>query len=324
MTKIPLRVFLTFPPEPDNRMKLMLNALRHEPIQVILAFYLDDVASPQQMRAHLQRDHKVDIPNVFEYLEKVLEPAHQVKKTVFPEERWVKYEPSHWGKVYGSTAAQFTLRYCIDNGIILGDLFGRHIVQDQPTTYRRYRMLRQLYENHPKGINVASLSRDLMAKEDTIKDDLTILQGLELITMELLDVNKIIADKFRWKQGHPQNLNPSEPEYLHEVARLLFKHRRGRSVSLHYLVTSTGYKSDKVVEALSRLKSYNMVKPDKEVPIKHEWDIHIADRGRKFWETYFAQLYNFFAGKQTLPLFESREAASDYVKDAIRIHQTKT
>lgn len=315
MIKIPKKVFTVFPSEPENRMRLMLNALRHEPVQVILASGLQE-GNPQTIRRRLRERYDIDVPNIGEYVSEVLEPAHQVKATRFPD--GLHYEPSHWSIVFGTKAAEFTMQYCIANDIFLGDVFGRQMVHDQPATFRRYRMLRKLYERGDKPLNVSDLSRDLMSASKTIKSDGHALRGLELVTMELEDVDKWVSLNFRWYKGRVTDISPQSPEYVFRVARAL--NNRGTKTAKE-LVTNTGLDSYRVFLALDALQEGSFVRPGEKFHLEHQWQTGMAPKGRQFWDGYLAQLYGFFSKKNELPRFENSEARDNCIRKTLAAYQ---
>ena len=325
MTKIPKRLYRTFPIITEQKMPLMLNVLRHEPVQVILAFYLNDIDDPDFINGDLYKLAGERITDIPQWLDEVLEPPHLVEKTTFPEERSrggiprAQFEPASAGLKYGAPTAQFTLRYCIDNGIMLSDLFGRHILEDQPTTFRRYRLLKELYERDGKSINLSSLSRNLLCANETLHRDLETLKGLELVVVDLLDVDKHVSNIFRWNWEKPFGLGDYDHQQVREVARRIFERK---SVSIRDLVTGTGFRSEDVIRAISRLRAQGLIKPVGERLVEHEYSISLSERGIRFWKDYFQQLYNFFAGRQILSTFDSIEAALGYIKKTLTYNRS--
>lgn len=313
MVKIPLNVFPHFPPEPENRVRLLINALRHDPVQVIMAWYLDKSISPHGIQRLLREQFDVTVNDIATYFDDVLVPSHQVRGP------GPVYEPTHWVK-YGISGAQFTMRYCIDKNFGLGDIFGRVIVRDQPTTFRRYKLLKTLYERKDTQSNVATLARDSFSHAQTISSDVAHLEDLGLLVGTLQDVDKFVSTKYRWDSGTPTQIEGSNPIYVFDVARAIYK--KGVKTPGE-LIAATSHNSNRVFSALRILNDAGFVQTTETKHIFHEWDIRISPKGKQLWEEYFLKLLGFCSGKEKLPRFESEKEARPYLKATLDAYAAK-
>ncbi|MBI3026557.1 hypothetical protein HYY70_00435 [Candidatus Woesearchaeota archaeon] len=123
-TKIPPKIFRSFPPEPDNRMRLMLNVLRHEWAQILLATSLSSSDDPKEMRRNLEGlcNAEISVPEIRRILREVLEPAYLVEIKAYLGRDLPAYSLSKTGQLYGVCPAVFTLKYSAGNNIALGDV----------------------------------------------------------------------------------------------------------------------------------------------------------------------------------------------------------
>lgn len=195
--------------------------------------------------------------------------------------------------------------------------YGRRIPADQPTAFRRYALLKRLYEAKEQGIVRAGLARDIFASVNLVQSDLDDLKALGLVDVDLRDTDKTGVSSYRWKRGVPFNVDSQEYN-LHKVAEIVYT--RGRA-TLKEIVVPTGTTTLQVTKDLRNLQSRGLIKPAGTFPILHEYHVKMSENGVHFWENCLVHIYNFLADNQQPEVAGQIPYLVEHLQHAARVHR---
>jgi predicted transcriptional regulator len=328
ITRLPV-----FPFDYKRRMNIMLNVFRHEPATVLLGYLMDhEGATASKLNSRMQQFTEQKGIGTREYLRDVLTPASLVDEigTGLREDRPL-YTLKKSGRDVGIPAAEFTVRYSVDNDFWLGDVFGRSIVKDIKTCGRRYIILNRLSELGSSSTKL-NLQLDTKAHYSTVSRDLADLVSLGLVDSESLDIDSIGYHSVSWK-GKECVIGPGKRN-VKWVSEFLQKSRN--NISLKEIAREIQLPAADVMSALFSLSDRGLLSFHDTFPIKKKYDISMSKEGRKHWEGYFVPLSDFLRGRSELPLikeenrlglFEEREFMPESISDArkaIEIYKDRT
>ena len=316
--KTQIRRLPVFPAQAPRRMNVMLNVLRHEPAQVILALMEKGKYTGRKLTKKC--GGVVGLPfSSTKYLEDVLVTSSLVDKFYFGMDSQSLYSLNPAAETKGIPVVDFNLRYSVENDFWLGDIFGRSLVKDIKTCGRRYVILHDLYHEE-RPVSKQFLQIGTYACHQTVSRDLACLGSLGLIDSEVVDVDSVGFNTLEWR-GRNVELTGSQKYGERKIADFL---RRSNRASLGEIASETRLPTPTLVHAVYGLLDGGLIRATDKFPIKKKYEISVSDKGRQLWEGYFAPLYEFLSDRETLQGFRDEDEKLQHLKYAMKIFRDRT